>query len=287
MVFPILFQTAIANLSVFDSEGKIKSNTINVVDKDGQMIFSSGKLRGLIESYGYEKSISNDDGTQSTVEAGIYPDMLANFDKLAYSFANIFNKVHSLGHNLEGKPWFEANFFFLQMVQRLILQIKNSYKGAAKAILLGNLTPNDIAASTEVTSSADGVIVAGDGKNALNLANVASFLLSNKNQELEGNSTIDLTEFSIIENGTINSFYEGMIGKLGVDALQANRMTSNSQILSQTVENNRQSVSSVSLDEEMTNIIKFQHAYNAAARQITVVDEMLDKIINGMGTAGR
>ena len=78
-----------------------------------------------------------------------------------------------------------------------------------------------------------------------------------------------------------------MIGKLGVDALQANRMTSNSQILSQTVDNNRQSVSSVSLDEEMTNIIKFQHAYNAAARQITVVDEMLDKIINGMGTAGR
>ena len=75
-----------------------------------------------------------------------------------------------------------------------------------------------------------------------------------------------------------------MIGKLGVDALQANRMTSNSQILSETVDNNRQSVSSVSLDEEMTNIIKFQHAYNAAARQITVVDEMLDKIINGMGT---
>ncbi len=134
------------------------------------------------------------------------------------------------------------------MVQRLILQIKNSYKGAAKAILLGNLTANDIAASTEVTSSADGVIVAGDGKNALNLANVASLLLSNTNQSLEGFSDpIDLTEFSIIENGTINSFYEGMIGKLGVDALQANRMTSNSKILSQTVENNRQSVSSVSL----------------------------------------
>ena len=120
--------TAIADLSVFDAEGKAESNTINVLDKDGQMIFSSGKLRGLIESYGYEKSISNDDGTQSTVEAGIYPDMLANFDKLAYSFANIFNEVHSLGHNLEGKPWFEVSFFFLQMVQRLILQIRIAIK---------------------------------------------------------------------------------------------------------------------------------------------------------------
>jgi flagellar hook-associated protein 1 len=37
----------------------------------------------------------------------------------------------------------------------------------------------------------------------------------------------------------------------------------------------------------MTNMIKFQHAYNAAARNITVVDEMLDKIINGMGVVGR
>ena len=61
----------------------------------------------------------------------------------------------------------------------------------------------------------------------------------------------------------------------------------NSEILRESVNTNRQSVSSVSLDEEMTNIIKFQHAYNAAARQITVMDELLDKVINGMGVVGR
>ena len=54
-----------------------------------------------------------------------------------------------------------------------------------------------------------------------------------------------------------------------------------------SVEQNRQSVSAVSLDEEMTDMIKYQQAYNASARMITVVDEMLDKIINGMGTGGR
>ncbi|MFD6442218.1 flagellar basal body rod C-terminal domain-containing protein, partial [Peribacillus sp. NPDC060186] len=47
------------------------------------------------------------------------------------------------------------------------------------------------------------------------------------------------------------------------------------------------SVSSVSLDEEMTDMIKFQQAYNASARMMTMMDEMLDKIINGMGTVGR
>ncbi|MNC82803.1 Flagellar hook-associated protein 1 [compost metagenome] len=53
------------------------------------------------------------------------------------------------------------------------------------------------------------------------------------------------------------------------------------------VDSRRQSVSGVSIDEEMTSMIKYQHAYNAAARVMTSVDEMLDKIINGMGVVGR
>ncbi|MBX4341144.1 hypothetical protein K4G93_23740, partial [Mycobacterium tuberculosis] len=44
----------------------------------------------------------------------------------------------------------------------------------------------------------------------------------------------------------------------------------------------RQSVSAVSLDEEMTNMIQFQHAYNASAKMISLQDEMLDTIINGL-----
>ena len=41
------------------------------------------------------------------------------------------------------------------------------------------------------------------------------------------------------------------------------------------------------MDEEMSNLIKFQQAYNASARVITTVDEMLDKLINGTGVVGR
>ena len=70
---------------------------------------------------------------------------------------------------------------------------------------------------------------------------------------------------------------------LGDQASEANRMTEVAGVLQESVEQNRLSISSVSLDEEMTDMIKFQHAYNAAARILTLVDEMLDKIINGMG----
>ena len=64
-------------------------------------------------------------------------------------------------------------------------------------------------------------------------------------------------------------------------------MTFNTETLKGAVEHRRASISSVSLDEEMTDMIKFQQAYNASARMITVVDETLDKIINGMGVVGR
>ena len=63
-------------------------------------------------------------------------------------------------------------------------------------------------------------------------------------------------------------------------------MAYNSATLQLTISNNRDSISSVSLDEEMTNMIMFQQAYNASARMMTAIDEILDKVINGMGRVG-
>ena len=57
-----------------------------------------------------------------------------------------------------------------------------------------------------------------------------------------------------------------MVGQLGVQAQEASRQTENSTFLVQQVESRRQSVSGVSLDEEMSNMIKFQHAYSATSR---------------------
>ena len=86
-----------------------------------------------------------------------------------------------------------------------------------------------------------------------------------------------------LDGSTIQTYFQGVIGQLGVDGQQAERMTFNTETLIGAVEHRRASISSVSLDEEMTDMIKFQQAYNASARMITVVDETLDKIINGMG----
>ena len=56
-------------------------------------------------------------------------------------------------------------------------------------------------------------------------------------------------------------------------------IASNQEAMVQDIDNKRLSISGVSSDEELTNLIKFQHAYNAAARYINVVDEMLEHIV--------
>ncbi|WP_027409284.1 flagellar hook-associated protein FlgK [Anoxybacteroides tepidamans] len=225
--------------------------------------FSPGKLRGLIESFGYKDSLGN--------TKGIYPEMINHLNDLAYTFGTIFNKVHEMGYALDGTTT-GIDFF-------TGLTTTNAAKNISLSSAIDDLS--------KIAASMDGK--SGNGSNAINLANVGKMLLSSSSVSLVGTSTtLNITALGLpLTSGTIKSNYEGWIGKLGVDGQQAERMKNNSDTLRQSVDDRRQSTSSVSLDEEMTNMIKFQQAYNAAARQITVIDEMLDKVINSMGVVGR
>jgi len=60
-----------------------------------------------------------------------------------------------------------------------------------------------------------------------------------------------------------------------------------SEVTRATAENLQRSNASVDLDEEMTNILAYQRAYQGAARVLTAVDEMLDTLINRTGLVGR
>jgi flagellar hook-associated protein 1 len=184
---------------------------------------------------------------------GTYPEMMQNLDKMAFSFASAMNEVQQAGYTKAGEvsgiDFFDAG---------------DAEYGAAANISLSDAidgNPDLIAASADGTS--------GNGENAKKLSEAMR------------------TPMDGLGNTSVSSFYEGMIGTLGVSAQEANRQAANSISLVDQADMQRQSVSSVSLDEEMTNMIKFQHAYNAAARSMTAVDEMLDTIINNMGLVGR
>lgn len=195
---------------------------------------TNGSLSSLLKVY----------GNQEVSFANVQEDM----NKLAREFVDEFNRVHTLGFDFNGDPG-QAFFEFDSQGNMVV-----------SSAIVDN--PNLIAASDDANAK-------GNGKNALNLANV----FENK---LGG-----------LDNTSIKDFFEGLIGRLGVAAQEANRMAANTEVLKSQVEVQRMSVSSVSLDEEMTNMIRFQHAYNAAARSMTAMDEILDKIINSMGIVGR
>ncbi|WP_017470759.1 flagellar hook-associated protein FlgK [Amphibacillus jilinensis] len=183
--------------------------------------------------------------------AGYYNDVLADLESMLVTYANEFNATHQNGLDLNGDAGID--FFVFDPDDPLATITVN------QAIIDD---PDLIAASLNGDS--------GDGTNAIELAEVYNKL-----------------DVGLGTRTSVKSFYQSLIGELGVKTKEANRMRDNSEVLRQQVEENRMSVSSVSLDEEMTDLIKFQHAYNAAARGMTAVDEMLDRIINQMGLVGR
>lgn len=87
--------------------------------------------------------------------------------------------------------------------------------------------------------------------------------------------------------GAPEDFMKSLVANLGVDTAEADRMATNQGLLVNEFSINRDSVMGVSLDEEMSNMIKFQTAYNANARMVNVYDEMLDLVVNRLGTVGR
>ena len=81
--------------------------------------------------------------------------------------------------------------------------------------------------------------------------------------------------------------YRKMIVELGVQASVVARNVDIQSVITTQVDASRESVAGVNIDEEMTNMLSFQHAYSAAGRLVTAIDETLDTLINHTGLVGR
>ncbi|SDH19505.1 flagellar hook-associated protein 1 FlgK [Alteribacillus persepolensis] len=332
-----------------DDRGNDEEKNLDLDDGEelSDIVFqdSPGKLKALVEAYGYREGSSM---------KGTYPEMIDNLDTMVKTFADRFNAVHKSGWNLNdvaaGEKGDGIAFFAFDGTEgskgyASALMVSSDMKGdldniaAASnteammtvtegnekqpgplltgtytgdkdelyiqynkdggwqysfqnpedsenwtdlpeegtvdetelAIHTGGLQPEDGTVWNHDLSDSTGTqAYAGDGSNALNLSHVKDELLG-----FDGSTT------------DVQSFYQGVVGEMAVHTSEAQQQMNNTDQLRATVDQRRQEVSSVSLDEEMTNMIQFQHAYNAAARNITMIDEMLDRIINNMGVVGR
>ncbi len=130
---------------------------------------------------------------------------------------------------------------------------------SARTIQLNTAVSNNldlIAASSTSTG------IPGNSDQAIAIANLQYALTMN------GNST------------TFEDHYNALVGKVGGDLLSADAYYSHQSAMVLQLENRRESISGVSLDEEMINLVKFQTAYDAAAKLITTADELMQTVLN-------
>ena len=80
-----------------------------------------------------------------------------------------------------------------------------------------------------------------------------------------------------------DDYYTNMIGGLGIRGNDWNNMVDYQTSLAESIEDKRQQVAGVSSDEELVNMMKYQHAYNAASRYINTIDSMLETLIERLG----
>ena len=234
---------------------------------------TSGKYIG--EIYGY-LSVKND--------IQQYNEQL---DKIAKALAFSVNAIHSgeTDVNNDTVPAFFKNKDTL---------------GEEKDITAANITVNTALLDDvmKINTKYDSTYGNIDGSRALAIAQLRNKLIkiqdigvtinSRADMFTSGGNGIDDTvsgkiEFTSAENGMkIDSYFKDVIGRLGVHGGEAKRMVKNQETLLTSFQESRESVSGVSIDEEMANLIQYQHAYQANAKIISTVDELLDVVINGL-----
>jgi flagellar hook-associated protein 1 FlgK len=101
-----------------------------------------------------------------------------------------------------------------------------------------------------------------------------------------GDATVALQIAGLRGATAIDGAYGQLVTKIGSDAQDASRSLANATLLADSLENRRESVSGVSLDEEMTNLLRYQRGFQAASRALNAMDELIDVIVNRMGRVG-
>jgi flagellar hook-associated protein 1 FlgK len=214
---------------------------------DPDLITATDKPRIVTATGGFTVTPSGTAGGQLNALNTIIPSYRAQLDTLAQDLAASLNGAHTSGYDLAGA---------------LGGPLLGSSGGplTAESLKVMITDPKLVAASSVGPT---GGVAAVDNGNADKIAQLR------------------------LSTTGIDAGYRKMIVELGVQSAVSQRNLGIQGVISTQVDAARESVSGVNLDEEMTNMLSFQHAYSAAGRMITAIDETLDLLINRTGLVGR
>lgn len=249
------------NGEMLDGQGNIVKDGGNIVNPIEKFIPKSGEIAGAIE-------------VQDSI--GSYMNQL---DKMAKGLALSVNAIHSGDMTSNEKDTNKILDFFVASDGSGETNI------SAKNISINALI---LESPSLINTKENADAGEGDGSRALAIAQLQSTLISISKIDstttraqlckFTNGSTMSLV--NDVASGTkVESYFQDVVDKLGVEAQHAKRVVSNEEDLLNSLDISRLSVSGVSLDEEMTNLIQYQKAYSANAKTITTVSDMLDIIL--------
>jgi len=180
-------------------------------------------------------------GSLLAVHNGYLPDYLEQVDELAASVASEVNALHSTGYNLDNAT---GTLFFNDDIED------------AASMTVSDTILND----PTLIASSDAIAEPGNGRIAQAIS--------------------DLRYERITHGEKASDYYDSLISSVGSRVQEAQFLRSNQEVVIQALENQRDSVSGVSIDEEMTNLVRYQQAYEASTRMVKVVDELMQSVIN-------
>ncbi|MCG4586084.1 hypothetical protein L0P56_11325, partial [Anaerosalibacter bizertensis] len=93
---------------------------------------------------------------------------------------------------------------------------------------------------------------------------------------------LKLREEKLLDDMTFEEYYRDLVANIAVERKTARNIADNQGKLLKQIDERRQTISGVSLDEEMTNMLRYQHSYVANSRVVNAIDEMIDTIVNRM-----
>jgi len=172
------------------------------------------------------------------------PGLLSNLDTLAAGLANALNAAQQKGFDLSGNAG-----------QDLFVPPPASGQGAASTMALQITDPTLIAASSDGTPGSNG--------NLVNLSAVHDQLVAG--------------------GQTPTDYYSSIVFSVGNDVSNGTSELNASQLILNQLQDQRGSISGVSLNEEAANMVQYQRAFDAAAQMVTTINDLLYTVIN-MGT---
>ncbi|HDL07206.1 MAG TPA: hypothetical protein ENG35_00505, partial [Desulfobacteraceae bacterium] len=144
----------------------------------------------------------------------------------------------------------------------------------AETIRVNSLLKNtDYIAAAKLDEN--GEFAAGDNSNALSIADLQYQTQNISQWTFERGGGADSTNLSI----SFEDFYHSMLGSMGIKSANISSSVEFNEVMAAKLGEQRDAVSAVSLDEEMVNMMKYQHAFTAASRLLNVADEMLNTLI--------